>query len=232
MSKPLQCPNCGRSIAAKDVNIAKALAKCNHCDVVFNFEEQLKVPTFHKPEALLPSGMEVLRLRSALEIDIKWSKTNSTFLLIFTIFWNAIVIPMGLFALMAGDWAMLLILSVHLSIGIALLYYMLTVFLNTTYISVDSYNLSIEHRPLKLPFYSNQYIPIFEIEQLFVERYSSGKTNGRPMYAFALYAILKNKERIKLIKGLKVYQQALYLEQEIERFLKITDQAVEDEWKG
>lgn len=232
MSKKLQCPSCAYSIAASDININKAIAKCSHCNVVFNFEDDIKTAPLRKPEAFLPSGMEVLKLNSALEIDIKWSKTNSTFLLFFTVFWNIIVLPMSLFIIISGQWMMLLFLSAHLCVGLGLLYYMLTVFLNTTYISLDTYNLSIEHRPLKLPFYPDRIIPVFDLEQIFVERYSSGKTNGKPMYAFAVYAVLKNKERVKLVKGLKVYEQGLYIEQEIERFLRIEDKRIEEEWEG
>ena len=47
-------------------------------------------------------------------------------------------------------------------------------------------------------------------------------TNGKSNYAFALYAIMKNGKKIKLIKGMNKETQ-LYLEQELERFLNIED---------
>ncbi len=92
--------------------------------------------------------------------------------------------------------------------------------------------LSIEHRPLRTPFYPNRYITSREIDQIFVEKYVAGKTNGTPNYAFGVQAVLPGGKRIKLVKGLKTSDQALYIEQEIEAFLSIQDEPVDEEWKG
>jgi hypothetical protein len=43
---------------------------------------------------------------------------------------------------------------------------------------------------------------------------------------------LKNKDRLQLVKGLRSHSQGLYIEQQIERFLKIDDKPVEEEWRG
>lgn len=232
MSKPLNCPSCKSPIRSEDINISSLVAKCSNCHTVFQFEQEIAKPVRKRQEVIMPPGIEAYHLASELNIEISWRKSLSGFFVFFTIFWNAIVLPMALFAVLSGAYFMLLFMSIHLAIGIGFLYYILASLWNTTYITVDQFNLSIEHKPLKMPFYPNRYIPTHEFEQFYVEKYSSGKTNGRPVYAFGLFGIKKDKERIKLVKGLKYPKQALYLEQEIERFLKMPDHPVEEEWKG
>ena len=123
-------------------------------------------------------------------------------------------------------------MSLHILIGVGLLYYMAALFVNTTYVVVDHYNLTIEHRPLKMPFYPGRTIPSRDIDQIYIHKYVASRTNGQPNYAFGVQALLKTGENIKLLKGLRNANQAQYIEQEIEKFLKIKDRAVEEEFKG
>ena len=83
----LKCPSCATDIQSKDINIELALAKCSNCHAVFSIQEELPPPVRQKPEVFLPNEMEVLKLRSELEILMKWRKTSSIgFLMFFTIF--------------------------------------------------------------------------------------------------------------------------------------------------
>lgn len=232
MQVQLDCPNCTTAIRYDDINIEKMVAKCSKCNSVFSFDKQITLPGRQKTEILLPDGVDALHLFSELDIRISWRKSLSGFFLFFTIFWNAIVLPMALFALASGAYEMLIFMSIHIFIGVSFLYYLIATLVNTTYIIVDDYNLTIEHRPLKVPFYPRRDIPASEIDQIFTDKYVAGKTNGRPNYAFAIQALLKNNEKVKLLKSLKHPDQALYVEQEIEKFLKIKDRPVENEYKG
>jgi len=228
----LNCPDCQEHIQAENMNLVKTIAKCKHCDSIFNFEERLDLEVPVRPEIFLPRGMEVLKLRSELEIQISWRDTLSTFLVVFAIFWNAIVLPFAAFAIISGELIMLLFLSAHLAVGLGLLYYIITTILNTTFVTVDSRHLFIEHRPLRFPFYPNRDIPVDDIDQIYVDKYVKSTTNGRPDYAFAVEAILKNKEHVRIVKGIQHPDQALYIEQEVEHFLQIPDRPVAEEWEG
>lgn len=232
MSIQLTCPNCRKRIRAEDINIEKLVAVCAHCDHVFSFGEELSRAAYRKPEVLLPPGIEAYSMLSELNIEIDWRQSKSGFLTFFTIVWNAFLLPFVVVAIASQTYEMLLFLSLHLSVGIGLLYYTLTVFLNKTFIIVDAYNLHVEHKPLRLPFYPDRHIPVGEIGQLHIEKYVASRTNNRPDYAFAVVATLTNQENLKLVKGLKNVNQARYVEQEIERFLKIEDRPVEEEYLG
>ncbi len=233
MHLQLQCPNCQTAIRSEDMNIEKLIAKCPHCHTVFDFEEQVRQSErqHRRGEVALPPGMEAVSYLSELDIEINWRKTsNGSFFIFFTIFWNAIVIPFAIFAILSGNWMMLVFLSVHLAIGLSFLYATLATFFNTTYIIVNSRAISVEHKPLKMPFYPDRIMSVSDVDQLFIDKYVESKTNGRPNYAYGVYAHLQNKTPVKLIRGLKNPDQARYIEQEIERFLKLEDKAVEGEW--
>lgn len=230
----LSCPNCRTEIQAADINVANTLAKCVSCNTIFDFSPILKTPSHKKEEVLLPPGIEAYSTNYELDIELNWRKTSKAlgFFLFFTLFWNGIVSIFVVTALLTGSFGMLAAISIHLLIGIGLLYYVLSVLFNTTYIIVNQREVSIEHRPLRSPFYPNRYLRAREVEQIFVEKYVAGKTNGNPNYAYAVQAILPGDKKVKLVRGLKNSDQALYIEQEIENFLRIQDEPVDEEWKG
>lgn len=231
----LHCPACSAPIESEDINILKLVAKCRQCHTVFSFDGEFpataSAPPYSKPEILMPIGIEVLRLLSEVQIEVSWRKTSGSFFLLFTIIWNAIVLPMAVVMIVTGSLEMLLFLSLHLTVGLVFLYITLATMLNTTYITVSSRRLVIEHKPLRMPFYPGHDLSSYDIRQLHVVKYEQGKTNGRPVFAFALYLTLKSGLEVKLLKGLKTAEQAQYIEQEIERFLKISDEVVDGEYR-
>ena len=228
----LSCPHCHKRILSENVNLEKMAAKCSNCHHVFLFEDKLSQDTYKKPEVYLPPGIEAYSFLSELNIEIDWRQSRSGFLTFFTIFWNALLVPFIVVAITTGAYEMLLFMSIHLLIGIGLLYYTLTNFLNKTYIVVDRNNLHIEHKPLRLPFYPDRHISTSELDQLHIEKYVASTTNNRPNYAFAVVAkLLPEDKDLKIIKGLKTSNQAQYIEQEVERFLNIQDRPVEEEYQ-
>lgn len=231
MYRNLSCPNCQDKILSSDINLNKGIAKCSSCSVIFNIDHDMHgdIPAARKEEIfVIPKGIEVLKMMSELEIDMKWRHTASWFLVIFTLIWNAILLPFGLFIIISGELFVLLFMSLHLLVGIGLIYWCIASLLNTTYINVDSRYITIEHRPLKL-FFKEYQLETQNVEQLYVKKYSNGSTNGRPNYVHAVMAIMKNKEEIQIIKGISKPTQALYIEQEIEKFTGIQDRSVAGE---
>ncbi|MDX1943303.1 MAG: hypothetical protein SFU99_22245 [Saprospiraceae bacterium] len=229
----LECPNCGASIRAEDVNIDKLIAKCSQCHTLFGFDTMLKQVERHRPEVPLPPGVDAMSYLSELNIEIIWRKTsNAGFFIFFTIFWNAILIPFIIIALTQGEWIILLFISLHLLVGLSLLYYTLSILFNTTYIRVNHQELNIQHRPFKMPFYPDRHEMVSDIDQLFIDKYVESRTNNQPNFAYAVRAVLKSNpdKRVRIIRGLKNQEQARYVEQEVERFLNIKDRPVEGEW--
>lgn len=228
----LDCADCGTPIPARDININDTLAKCNNCNSIFNFQDEIKQWDRTRPEIFMPDGLEVLKLQSELDMQIQWRTTKAKkgfgFLTFFTFAWNLILLPVAFTAIMSGAIGTLLGMSLHLIVGIGLIAYLASVFVNTTDIVVDKHFLEIKHRPIKLPTFKSHKIPSKDIKQLYVTKYVSSRTNGEPNYAHGLYAILKNGKRIPILKGMNRETQ-LYVEQEIENYLEIKDQRISGE---
>jgi|AntRauTorckE5430_2_1112549.scaffolds.fasta_scaffold04932_6 hypothetical protein len=233
MKEKLSCPECRSQIAPEHINITMLLAKCSNCGLVFSFEDRAAaalqvapVPSANLPEKdrgeiPMPPGIKAQALLSELNIQISWRNRVNGFLTFFTVIWNIFVLPFAIFAITSGNFQVLLFLSLHLSVGIGLLYALLANLINTTTIQVTNQKLIIEHAPLPIPFRSNQEVPARDIRQLYVEEYVASTTNGRPDLRYALSARLPNKKRLQLTKGLKNPEEGLYIEQQIERFLDI-----------
>jgi hypothetical protein len=224
MSKAVYCPNCGFQAQADDMNMSALVARCRNCNNVYPLQPALEqnLPV-SRPEVAMPAAIQAVHYPDALDIEVKWRSSASSFMLFFTIFWNIFVIPFGFFAVTSGEWSLMLGLSFHLITGIGLLYYMVASLMNVTYIYLDSSFLSIQHRPFAVPWYPDREIATADIRQLSVERYSPSKTNGKPDYFFAVYATLAGGKRLKILQGLKTADQGRYVEQEVERFLEIPD---------
>lgn len=230
MNTQLNCPNCNSNIPANDININELVAKCARCGQVFNFKGKEIQLGRHRPEVVIPPGIESYSLLSELNLEISWRKSASSFLLFFTIIWNLFLIPFVGVAVLSGELMILGVISLHLLVGVCLLYYTIATLVNTTYIMVDRHRITIDHKPLHMPFYPNRDIPIREVKQFFTKKYMSGKTNGNPNYAYSLHLQKEDGSEVRLLKGLKRPNHARYVEQEVERFLDIPDQPVEGEW--
>jgi len=233
----IHCPSCENEVGYNDINIDRSIAKCSHCEHVFTFEGELSpMLERNKAEIFQPEGIEILHLMSELVIDYKWRHTKSVSggLIFFAIVWNAMLLPFILSAILSGQFLVLIFISLHLAVGLGLIGNIVSTLINRTSISVDDQQLSIEHKPLKIPFIKEYNINVDDIDQLYVKRYVSSRTNGVANYAFSVNAkvsgINGNKD-VSILKGLKKENKALYIEQEIELYLGIKDRRVPGEIK-
>lgn len=227
----LTCQNCRAKIPTKNINIQKVIAKCDSCGHVFDFEKMVKKERKQRREILLPTYMDVLKLNSQLEIDIKWRSSMNKFLVFFAVCWNAIMFVIVISIMSSGNFFDLLPVSIHLAVGIGLIYYIIAMYFNTSKVMVNTRYLTIKHEPIKIPFYKGHDIRSDDIEQVYVDEYVSSRSNKRPNYAFRVNVLLKDQQYkpIVILKGFKYPEQALYVEQEVERFLRIEDRKVKGE---
>jgi hypothetical protein len=227
----LSCPQCGHIIHGADINIEKLVAKCSQCNYVFGFSHNSASGKL-EPELVIPEGIEVLKLRSELELRLDWKKTTSVggrkFLTVFTILWNLILLPFVLGIIFSGAWGILLFMSLHLAVGLGLMWYLASIYLNKTIVTITPRFIRTRTWPLRNFFSRPKEIETATVQQLYVSKYTESRTNGVPNYAYALYALLDNGERLVLIKGMNQETQR-YIEQEVESYLKIRDWPVQEE---
>lgn len=230
----LTCPKCKHFINGEDINIEKTIARCQHCHHVFGFAHDSKTGKL-VDEQLMPEGVETLKLRSELDIRLSWQKTTSkggrNFMTLFTFMWNLILLPFVLVILLTGNWSILLFISLHLAVGIGLLWYTLAVYFNKSSLTISDRFLRVRSLPIPLPSFKATNLEVADIDQLYVSKYTASTSNGVPNYAYALYAVMKDGTKVSLLRGMNRETQR-YIEREIESYLGIKNKKVSEEDRG
>lgn len=179
----------------------------------------------------IPENIQISKNFQQMHIVRKWFGFKFIFLTIFVIVWDAFLINWYAMAFSSAfesafDLMFILFPLLHVSVGIGLTYYVLAGYINKTFIDVDFNSITIRHEPL--PFWGNKKVSSKTIKQLYCKRDEFlGSRNGYRV--FAVHAITSERRNIKLLSGLDNSEQALFIEQEIEKFLNIEDKPVKGE---
>jgi len=227
----LCCKNCGASLKPENISTALAIARCPHCDAVFaisapsadgRVDSGRAAPRLPVP---MPRRFEMLDLGNSLEIKRSWFTPALFFLIFFCVFWNGFMVVWHGIALSTGAWFMSCFGLIHTAVGIGLAYGTVAGFVNQTVVRVGQGLLEVRHGPL--PWLGNKSFPVHAVKQLYCkEHVHHGKNGSSTNYSVEIR--LDNGQET-LIQSLPECEQALYIEQELERFLKIEDQPVRGE---
>jgi hypothetical protein len=238
----IHCPQCRKKVPATAVNVERMVAKCDACDAVFDFSEQVersRVPLDAAPTAPvpLPPGIKVEREDAAvfgdyrnapkaggkLVIQRRWFRWALLPLLGFCVFWDGFLVIWYAGVIAGGaPLGMALFPLLHVGVGVGLTYSTLAGLFNTTTITVGDGRLGVRHGPI--PWTGNRSVPTDDIRQLYTERLiSSGKNKTE---TFTIHAIVTAGPTIPIVSRLSDLPQALYIEKEVEKHLGIEDQRV------
>ncbi len=230
--EPLKCSSCGAPIQAEDIDWDLGIARCRHCGTVFELRnlaisdaQRAKLPR-QRPPVPMPQKFSVINTEDELQISYRWFSLAYIPLLLFTVFWDGFLVVWYGIALTTGAYAMALFATLHTLVGIGLAYYVLCGVLNSTTIWVKMDTLGIVHAPL--PWGGNKEIPATEIEQIYCKERLS-RSNNSVSYRYDVYAKMSDGTRKKLLSGLDSAEQALYIEQTLEKYLGIKDRPVAGE---
>lgn len=174
--------------------------------------------------------LEINQTHFALDISMRWYTPVAYFLVFFCLMWNGFLINWYGIGLSTGNMPSMFFLFplIHVAVGIGLTYYTICLFVNTTHISADERELHVQHSPLPWPR-GNKTIATRDLSQLYVKELVGNK--GKRSYS--LLAQIKNGEDIKLISGINTPAETLLrLEQTVESYLGIIDQAVPGEFNS
>jgi len=141
-------------------------------------------------------------------------------------FWDGFMITWYTIAISKGQWAMALFGTLHALVGICLTYFVIAGYINKTYITVTNNVFKIKHKPL--PFFKTISMSARELKQLYSKEHISRSNNGTSC-TYEVHAKTNSGENIKLVDNLPNSEQALYIEQEVERYLRIDDEPVRGE---
>jgi hypothetical protein len=99
-------------------------------------------------------------------------------------------------------------------------------FFNRTWLEINPQELCIWHGPLPWP--GEKRIPISQLKQLYSKSVIK-KSSESSSTIFELHCITRDGHTQKLLSNLDSVETALFLEQQIERWLRIDDQPVPGE---
>jgi hypothetical protein len=112
---------------------------------------------------------------------------------------------------------------IHVAVGVGITYTALAGWINRTRITVDQGRISVRHGPL--PWLGNKDLDGSNVKQLYSkEKVSRGRNSSTTTYE--VHALTASGKNEKLLSGLETSEQALYIEQEIERYFRIEDAPV------
>ncbi len=112
-------------------------------------------------------------------------------------------------------------------LGLGILYYALTTWLNKTHIFVSQNAIEVKHKPL--PWFGNKRLETKNIKQLYSkEVLSTSTSSSRSTISYHLHVISSDEDDMTLM-NVENSEQALFLEQEIEKYLGIENLKVRGE---
>jgi hypothetical protein len=176
-----------------------------------------------KMEIGQPEKLEVYRGGGKLAIERRWFGWHIIFTSVFALFWNGFLVFWYSMARSSGDLMALLFPLMHVAVGIGIAYYSLAGWFNRSLITVGEGKIVVRHGPL--PWWGNKDVESRTIQQLYVkEKANRSRNSARSSYD--LHALTTDGRSFKLMAGFPESDQALYVEQEVEKFLGIPDAEV------
>lgn len=222
------CPKCGREIPASDVNLAEAIARCLPCNAVFACGN--RSGAYSKPLVQMPKSFTVEQNGPELVLTHRWYSPGKAFgLLFFTVFWDGfLLVWYGIAFASNGPLVMKLFPLLHVAVGVGMTYLTVATFVNKTVIRAGPQEVSVLHGPLRWP--GDAALARRDLQQLFCEEKISRTKNGTSI-TYKVWAVLRDR-RVALASGLDTPEQALFIEQQVERRLGILDRPVPGELRG
>ncbi|MDD4005302.1 MAG: hypothetical protein PHW69_08900 [Elusimicrobiaceae bacterium] len=224
------CPDCRAVIAGEDVNIQTGLAKCGGCGSVFGIAGQVG-GTFSAPKRVieLPARFKTAHEGGDFVITYRWFSAKHVFLLFFCVFWDGFLVFWYNMAL-RGDIPLhaMLFPVFHVLFGFVLTYVVIAGFLNSTRIRINREQVTATYYPV--PFPGSKRISTYDISQFYTHETVSRTKNGRSV-VYEVWIEKKDMMRCALVKYLEKGEQALFIEQEAEKFLNISDKPVPGEYR-
>lgn len=240
MIKTIECPSCNATVPGEDLNLERLVGKCNNCDSVFRFADQIDFGDMpeqarasaqaSKMDAPRPADFMVMNNGGELFIQWRWFNASIIFFTIFALFWNGFLVIWFSIAFASGALEMAAFGSIHLLVGLFLAYYTVAGYINRTTVRVNPREISVQNGPL--PWFGNRRLDAMSITQLYCKQRVHRGSKGRISYSYPVYAIMQDGTDHEAVTGVTDYTDSLYLEQEIERFLRIKDRPVKGEHRG
>ena len=224
----LKCPNCAAQIQMDYFDPERGTALCSYCRTVITLPGCAKeAPMLKRLAVPLPQGMTIEEGASGTLITRKWFNVVILFLVFFCIAWDSFLFFWYGFALSRdAPWIMSVFPIAHVAVGIGLTYSTLAGLVNKTWIKAYNGVVSVIHGPV--PWRGNLVIPCAEIDQLFCKEDVTHGKDG-PSISYEVWVLKLDGTTLKLLGGSLTDDQAIFIEQQLEKSMGLTDRRVAGE---
>lgn len=226
----MKCPSCASFLRADDFDAARGTLTCSYCKALMVFgggDSSARSTPPARAEVPLPPSIKVAKRSRGLEIRRRWFHPLHVFLVFFCIAWNAFLVFWYTTAVGSGaPWIFKVFPIVHVAVGVGLTYFTLAGFLNTTTIAVERRELRVSHAPL--PWRGAAKLESSSIDQLFCKQKLHRNKHGHS-YTYEVWMSSRDSKSRKLVSGLPEPEQALFIEQQVERALGLPDRVMPGE---
>jgi hypothetical protein len=220
----VRCKNCQAVIDPANIDWERELASCQGCGRLMDLRRErvtaAKAPNDPKKPRVrvpvdLPVGMSVASVAGErLVIRRRWLRQKHWFMLF--LFAAAALYVAYLWATIGTNgWLIvgtLFVLSWNYNIAV--------MFVNSTLVSADSDAVTVTHGPMPSLFGRNRSLEKSNIDQLYAAKYGA---------LYAVFAKLKGGHDVSLVAPLVTADQAVFIEQQLERALGLVDAAIAGE---
>ena len=224
----IRCPDCKQAIPTEELNMEYLSAKCQPCNVLFNFGYQIKgkkSPLWkkHQNAKKVPKPKFINHEYEGDNLILSWKWFNGFILLFLGVFTFIWVLAVG--EALSGPEAFSPFILVLIFASFFLLYYIICVCVNETAILVTNSELVFSHGPL--PWFGHNVVTTKQIKQLYIKE-KKRRVNRRMHRTYEVHVINRNGTHKRFISGLQSPEVAFYIEQEIEAYLNIKNRAVRE----
>ncbi|MGB7341666.1 MAG: AtpZ/AtpI family protein [Phototrophicaceae bacterium] len=241
----ITCPQCSKQLTEHHIDIFANVVSCDACNAVFSTPSSNLdyVAKKDKKPPTIPKRFKIDQHANHFSIAYRENACAGIASGLFALFWNGLLwvffVPafgsVGYQSLTNSDgieWLGLLFpifLIPFLLIGFFIGIYSLKLLLNTVTIQAHKETLSIKHRPIRLP--SDKSINTKEISQLYTKQHIT-QGSGADHITYELHAVIKDGKEKTLLDGLTDAHAVLFIEYELEKFLRIRDRRVDGEYRA
>lgn len=219
----LTCPSCGANV---QVSEDSSRFTCEYCGRVTLLKAQFVAPL--RPKVPVPSVFKIERDPDAVRLVRRWFSLKYIPMAFFCVAWDAFLLFWYSIAFSAREtpWIMIVFPVAHVAVGVGLTYSTLAGFVNKTVVELTRDELAVWFTPL--PWLGETTVKTAELQQLYSKE--TRKTGNETVtFTYELHAVLKSGIDKKLVSDLDTPEAALYLEQTLEGWMKITDRPVAGE---
>ena len=234
----LDCRKCGAALNKDSIDEDLGVISCGHCGAIFE-RSQSSGPGGAEVSALsqkriraqvpLPDAYVVIRDQGGLSVSWRWYQHRFLIFGLLALGYNAFVLKgFEVFLRRETDvveWMMLGMLALLAVWGT---YFSACLLINQTTVSVRDGLLDIRQKPI--PTIGSLKVTADSLDQLFVIQEIKASQYGACIF-FTVCALKRDQSTIRLIKGFGSLDQALWMEQEIEKTLGIRDRVVPGEFQ-